>query len=43
LLALLSGHERRDAWREIANGFRRFETPGGVSIPGEQRVIVGVA
>ena len=43
LLAVLTEPERRDAWQEIADGFRRFESRRQLVIPGEQRIVVGVA
>jgi len=43
LLERLPDTERTKAWDEIREGFRPFETSSGVSLPGEQRVIVGIA
>ena len=43
LLSVLSASERHDAWDEIADELRRFVTPAGLKLPGEQVVISGVA
>src|SRR5262249_37249244 len=43
LLGGVPDAERPGAWEAIVEGFKAFATPSGVSIPGEQRVIVGSA
>ena len=43
LLSVLSSSERHDAWEEITDELRRFATPAGLKLPGEQVVISGVA
>ena len=43
LLSILSASERHDAWDEIADELRRYATPVGLKLPGEQVVISGVA
>lgn len=43
LLSLLPEELRQDAWVEIADGFREYESPSGLCLPGEQVVLVGTA
>ena len=39
LLSVLSASERHDAWDEIADELRRYATPAGLKLPGQQVVI----
>jgi hypothetical protein len=41
VMAHLDDGARADAWTEIERAYRRFETPSGVTFPGE--VLVGAA
>ena len=43
LLARLDASARKDAWRDIEAGLRRFESVDGLRIPGEQVVIAARA
>src|SRR4029453_8938393 len=43
LLSVLPADQQQDAWNDIADGFRGFETANGLRIPGEQGVIAGTA
>lgn len=43
LLSILPARPRAEAWVDIEDGFRRYEGPAGLRIPGEQVVIVGSA
>jgi hypothetical protein len=41
LLSWLPDAQRADAWGDIADGFRDFESTSGLCLPGEQVVLVG--
>ena len=43
LLSSLPKDQLRAAWADIEGGFRRYQGPAGLRIPGEQVVIVGTA
>jgi SAM-dependent methyltransferase len=43
LLSVVPPDRRNGAWADIERGFRRYEGPTGLCIPGEQVVIVGTA
>lgn len=43
LLSLLPEELRPDAWVDIADGFREYESTSGLCLPGEQVVLAGTA
>jgi ubiquinone/menaquinone biosynthesis C-methylase UbiE len=43
LMGPLEPSAREDAWRDIADGWRRYETAAGLQLPGEQVVIAARA
>jgi hypothetical protein len=42
-MSLLPETDRDDAWSEITDAFRAYETSAGLKLPGEQLVISGTA